>query len=63
MSIYHKETFLIQRLIKVKTGHESHQFLGIFYSRGREIFQEKLRSVESEGNFGIQVEAENMVDE
>ena len=51
--VCHKEAFLIPRLIKIKSGHKSHQSLEISYTRAREIFLEKLRSVESEGNFGL----------
>ena len=67
----HKEAFLIPRLIKIKSGHKSHQSLGISYTRAREIFLEKLQSVEPKGNFGLHslrsggasAAAENMVDE
>ena len=49
----HKEGLFILRFIKMKSGHKSNQTLGISYTRAREIFLEKLRSVESEGQFWL----------
>lgn len=49
----HQNTFLIPRLIKYKSGHKPHLTLGIAYSRAREIFLEKFKDSEIDGNFGL----------
>lgn len=50
---FHKDMFLIPRLIKIKSGHRVHKTLGISYSRAREIFKENIEKLDIEGNFGL----------